>query len=100
MPKQAIDSNAYNRRTEPDSDLQTAAASPAPIRAGTSTISRLLRNEAYIGRLYFNRTETVPAPGATKGHRQVVRPAEEWVVIPVPPIIDDATFNGSSQTRV
>ena len=33
----------------------------------TSTISRLLRNEAYIGRVYFNRTETVPAPGIEEG---------------------------------
>lgn len=33
---------------------------------GTSTISRLLRNEAYVGRLYFNRTETVPAPVSKK----------------------------------
>ena len=45
---------------------------------GTSTISRLLRNEAYVGRLYFDRTESVPAPGARKGQRQVARPAEEW----------------------
>src|ERR687898_347089 len=29
---------------------------------GTSTLSRLLRNEAYVGRVYFNRTEAVPDP--------------------------------------
>ena len=28
---------------------------------GVSTIARILRNEAYIGRVYFNRTEVVPA---------------------------------------
>ena len=60
----------------------------------------MLRNEAYIGRLYFNRTELVPASGSTKGYRQVVRPAEEWVVIPVPPIIDDATFNAASKAMM
>ena len=27
---------------------------------GTSTLCRLLRNEAYIGRVYYNRTESVP----------------------------------------
>jgi DNA invertase Pin-like site-specific DNA recombinase len=28
---------------------------------GTSTIGRILRNEAYVGRVYYNRTEVVPA---------------------------------------
>ncbi len=67
---------------------------------GTSTISRLLRNEAYIGRVYFNRTETVPAPGTKKGHRQVWRPAEEWVTIPVPAIIEEQTFTAASKTMM
>ena len=67
---------------------------------GTSTISRLLRNEAYVGRLYFNRTETVPTAGAKKGHRQVARPADEWVVIPVPPIIDEQAFTAASKTMM
>ncbi|MGB8381310.1 MAG: recombinase family protein, partial [Dermatophilaceae bacterium] len=67
---------------------------------GTSTISRLLRNEAYIGRLYFNRTETVPAPASKKGHRQVVRPADEWVAIPVPPIIDEQTLTAASKAMM
>ena len=36
---------------------------------GTSTLCRLLRNEAYIGRVYFNRTESVPdrRPGGAAG---------------------------------
>jgi len=34
---------------------------------GTSTIGRLLRNEAYVGRVYFNRTESVPDP--RPGHK-------------------------------
>ena len=82
------------------------AADQIPTPAGrqtiwvTSTISRLLRNEAYIGRLYFNRTESVPAPGPRKGHRQIARPAEEWVLIPVPPIIDERTFTAASKTMM
>jgi len=41
---------------------------------GHSTLSRLLRNEAYIGRVYFNRTETITArhlsttPDRSRGH--------------------------------
>jgi site-specific DNA recombinase len=67
---------------------------------GTSTISRLLRNEAYVGRLYFNRTETIPTAAGKKGHRQIVRPADEWIVIPVPPIIDEQTFTAASKTMM
>ena len=35
---------------------------------GTSTIGRLLRNEAYVGRVYYNRTEAVPDPRARTLH--------------------------------
>ena len=53
-------------------------ASPTGLRTGrrdvwsTSTIGRLLHNEAYIGRAYFNRTEAVPDPRPGRGnkHRQ------------------------------
>ena len=41
----------------------------------TSTISRLLRNEAYIGRVYFNRTETVPIPAR---RRATDRSCDRW----------------------
>ena len=39
-----------------------AVPTPTGSRAvwGTSTLDRLLRNEAYIGRVYYNRTETIP----------------------------------------
>ncbi|HZE02862.1 MAG TPA: recombinase family protein, partial [Pseudonocardiaceae bacterium] len=40
---------------------------------GHSTVSRLLRNEAYIGRVYFNRTESVPDRQPTGRNRQVPR---------------------------
>ena len=43
---------------------------------GHSTLSRLLRNEAYIGRVYYNRTESVPdrrPPAATGRSRATAR---------------------------
>jgi DNA invertase Pin-like site-specific DNA recombinase len=40
-----------------------------------STLSNLLRNQAYIGRVYVNRTEAVPDPRPGKRSRQVPRPA-------------------------
>jgi site-specific DNA recombinase len=60
---------------------------------GTSTLDRLLRNEAYIGTVYYNRYERIQ--GATRGRmtRQRERPREEWIAIPVPAIIDRDTFD-------
>jgi site-specific DNA recombinase len=64
---------------------------------GTSTIGRLLHNEAYVGRAYWNKTESVPDPRPGRATRQVARPREEWIHIPVPPIIDDTTFDAASK---
>jgi len=65
---------------------------------GVSTIGRLLRNEAYIGRVYYNRRETIQSAGAARGARRTKtryreRPREEWITIPVPAIIDQGTFD-------
>jgi site-specific DNA recombinase len=64
---------------------------------GTSTLGRILGNEAYIGRTYFNRTEAVP--GRRPGHhsRQVPRPRSEWIAIGCPAIIADQTFQAAAK---
>ena len=63
---------------------------------GTSTIGRLLRNEAYIGTVYYNRRESLdgngPRGARNRKTRYRERPREEWIAIPVPPIIDRDTF--------
>ena len=69
---------------------------------GTSTLQRLLANEAYIGRVYYNRRETIKVSGAPRGARRTKtryrdRPREEWITIPVPTIIDQDTFQRSQQ---
>ena len=64
---------------------------------GHSTISRLLRNEAYIGRVYFNRTETVPNPTAARRTRQVQRSREEWIPIGCPRILPDELFEAAGR---
>jgi site-specific DNA recombinase len=64
---------------------------------GHSTVSRLLRNEAYVGRVYYNRTESVPTT-STRGRRsnlQRPRDKSEWICIPVPPIIPETTFDAA-----
>jgi site-specific DNA recombinase len=57
-----------------------------------STICRVLRNEAYVGRLYWNRTHTSYDPVLGR-NRQTLRPRQEWIEIPIPTIIDADTFD-------
>ena len=71
---------------------------------GTSTLQRLLANEAYIGRVYYNRRETINGAPAHRGARRTKtryreRPREEWITIPVPAIIDPDTFARAQQVR-
>jgi site-specific DNA recombinase len=60
---------------------------------GTSTIDRLLRNEAYIGTVYYNRHERIDGGSRGRKTRHRERPREEWIPIPVPAIIDRDTFD-------
>ena len=64
---------------------------------GTSTLARILRSEAYIGRVYFNRTETVPARRPGQHSRQILRPRADWIAIPCPPLISEETFEAASK---
>lgn len=65
---------------------------------GTSMIGRLLTNEAYVGRVYYNRTEAVPVPdGRAKSYRQRPRPKDEWIAIAVPPIVSDEVFEAAQR---
>ena len=71
---------------------------------GTSTLQRLLANEAYIGRVYYNRRETINGAPAHRGARRTTtryreRPREQWITIPVPAIIDTDTFQRSQHVR-
>jgi site-specific DNA recombinase len=60
----------------------------------TSTLDRLLRQEAYAGTLYYNRRVELPTaarvPRGAQGHRPLRhdRPQEEWVGVVVPAIVD------------
>ena len=76
-----------------------AVPTPTGSRAvwGTSTVNRLLRNEAYIGRVYFNRTEAVPDRRPGHRTRQVPRPRAEWIAIPCPAIITDQMFQAAGK---
>ncbi len=64
---------------------------------GTSTILRLLHNEAYVGRVYFNRTESVPDRRPTHHSRQVPRDRADWIPIDCPRIVTDDVFEAAAR---
>ena len=64
---------------------------------GVSTIARILRNEAYIGRVYFNRTEVVPDRRLVGKTRQVQRPRDQWIAIAVLAILDEEQFEAAQR---
>ena len=64
---------------------------------GVSTIGRILRNEAYIGRVYYNRTETAPPRRQGGKGRQVQRPRDQWIAITVPAILDETLFEAAQR---
>ena len=73
---------------------QVPSASGKPVW-GTSTVGRLLCNQSYLGRAYYNRTESIPDPHARRRTRQVLRPREQWIAIDVPRIVSDELFEAA-----
>lgn len=61
----------------------------------------MLRNEAYVGRMYFNRNESLDGDPKTAGRRRTLksrtrrRPASEWVPLSVPSLISEELFQRS-----
>jgi site-specific DNA recombinase len=64
---------------------------------GMSTIGRLLRNEAYVGRVYYNRNASVVARCAGNSTRQIRRPREQWIAIAVPAIVSEELFEAAQR---
>ena len=59
----------------------------------------ILRNPAYAGRALSNRTQVAPARGrksamlpAGPGQSHAPRPEEDWIAVPVPPVVSEETF--------
>jgi site-specific DNA recombinase len=67
---------------------------------GTSTICRLLHNEAYIGRIYYNRTESVPDRRPARHNRRVPRESADWIPIDCPRIVSDEQFHTAGRVAV
>ena len=63
----------------------------------TSSLGRILRREAYVGRAYVNTTKMISDRGPGRPPRQIRRPPEEWIPITCPPIIDQTTFDAAAR---
>ena len=63
---------------------------------GHSTVSRLLRNRAYVGTVFYNHTESIPSSGR-KSTRQRPRPQQEWIPIRVPAMVSDDVFDAAQR---
>ena len=65
---------------------------------GETTIHKILRRQAYLGTLYYNKTyeESVPVTLLNRrGKRKIQKPQSEWIPVSIPSIIDRESFERS-----
>ena len=79
-------------------DLGVPAPRGGP-RWNTASVRGILRNPAYAGRALSNRTQVAPARGrksamlpAGPGVSHAPRPPQDWIAVPVPPVVSEETF--------
>ncbi len=77
-------------------ELLTPSGKP---RWNVATVRGILKNPAYTGTTYANRTRPAPAKRRKsallpvgRGESHTWRPREEWIPIPVPAIVEQAMF--------
>ncbi|MCA1596128.1 MAG: recombinase family protein [Chloroflexi bacterium] len=61
-----------------------------------NSVRNILRNETYVGRLYYNRVN-IARTGSTR--RRIERDRAEWIMMPCPAIVDELLF-GAAQARL
>jgi site-specific DNA recombinase len=64
----------------------------------TGTIGGILGNETYIGRWYYGKTKTIKDK-LTGKRKHVKRPKEEWLMVNVPPILNDDIFQEAQKRK-
>jgi len=60
-------------------------------------LSKLLENPTYKGRALYNRHQSLPPTTGRKSTRLRLRPAAEWIEIPVPAIVSDDLFEAAQR---
>src|SRR5215470_11724458 len=79
-------------------DLGVPAPRGGP-RWNTASVRGILRNPSYAGRALSNRTQVAPARRrksamlpAGPGVSHAPRPEQDWIAVPVPPVVSEQTF--------
>jgi site-specific DNA recombinase len=77
--------------------VKRLAAAGIPTRTGKArwqrpTVHALLTNPAYRGEAAFGRTRSVPERAGQAGRSREPVPAEEWILLPVPPLVSSDLF--------
>jgi len=65
---------------------------------GETTVHKILRRQAYLGTLYYNRSceESVPISERNgRGKKRIQKPQSEWIPVSIPSIIDRESFERS-----
>ena len=66
----------------------------------TSTLSGLIRNRTYMGSAEWFRHETISPPRPGQSHaRRTLRPADDWIRVPVPAIITEEVFDAVGRVQ-
>ncbi len=63
----------------------------------TACISKMLVNPTFKGTARYNRHQALPPKTGRKSTRNVLRPPEEWIEIPVPAIVSEEIFDASQR---
>lgn len=67
-----------------------------------TTIQFYLQNEAYIGKIVWNKRHHIKKKSPTDKHRQVLNPENDWIVVEGvhPAIIDEELFDKAQEIRL
>lgn len=98
----------FDKITLREIGLRLEAAGAFPKRSkiwNASSLQKILQNETYIGKFYYNRRKINKVKGKkTKSGNAAVkhehRDREEWIEVEVPAIIDEVTFALAQEQRV
>ena len=61
-----------------------------------SVVQRLLGNPVYTGTWAFGRTRNI---ATDEGNRVFPQPADSWIAVPVPPLVDEETWEGAQAAK-
>ena len=62
-----------------------------------TSVYRILKNPAYVGTLYYNRTGYAGPESPVGKRKRVWRPKEEWIGVAIPALVDEELFQAAQR---